>query len=105
MKPTTPMVKRSSFWTLALGIVIGGVCMHSFSGWPGVTNAKAEQSGNQRLAAALSDETMAPLRALDNSFQTLAAAVEPAVVSIHVSAKGQPGMMMMGRGAVEGTGS
>ena len=104
MKPTTPLVKRTSFWTLALGIAIGGASMASFKGWPGVTSASAEGSGNQRLTAALSTESMATLRALDSSFETLAAAVEPAVVNIHVKANAKPGQMMMG-GASEGTGS
>jgi len=52
----------------------------------------------------MSSESMATLRALDSSFETLAAAVEPAVVNIHVTTKAQPGNMMM-RGASEGAGS
>ena len=104
MKPTTPLVKRSSFWTLALGVAIGGASMASFKGWPGVTSASADPTGNQRLVGAMSSESMSTLRALDTSFETLAAAVEPAVVNIHVSAKAKPGQMMMG-GATQGTGS
>ncbi|MHB8635728.1 MAG: trypsin-like peptidase domain-containing protein [Fimbriimonadaceae bacterium] len=96
-------MKRSSFWTLALGVAIGGASMASFKGWPGVTAASATPPGNQRLASAMSSGSMATLRALDSSFETLAAAVEPAVVNIHVKANAKPGEMM--GGAVEGTGS
>ncbi|HLK15254.1 MAG TPA: trypsin-like peptidase domain-containing protein [Fimbriimonadaceae bacterium] len=104
MKPTTPLVKRASFWTLALGIAIGGGIVSSLKGIPGITSAMATPSVNQRLAGLMSADSMAALHSLDNSFQALAAAVEPAVVNIHVTAKGQPGNLSA-YGSEEGWGS
>ena len=104
MKPKTPIVKRSSFWTLAMGVAIGGAIGASLTHMPGISNAIAAPPVNQRLAGAMSSESMATLRALDASYETLAGAVEPAVVNIHVKANAKPGMMSMG-GAVEGAGS
>ena len=106
MKPSTPLLKRTSFWTLALGVAIGGTLTASLKHLPGVTTATAAPPVNQRLAASMSAESMATLQSLNSSYEALAAAVEPAVVNIHVKAKAKPGQMtMMGGGAVEGTGS
>src|SRR5579872_4996970 len=104
MKHTTPLMKRSSFWTLALGMAIGGACMASLHRLPGISGANAEGGANSRLAATMSAESMATLRSLDDSFATLADAVEPAVVNIHVSAAAKPGNMAM-QGAESGAGS
>lgn len=106
MKPTTPLVKRSSFWTLACGIAIGGAIGVSLKGLPGIANAFAAPPVSQRLASTMSSESMATLRSLDSSFESLAAAVEPAVVNIHTKSNAKPGQMMMsGGGAMESAGS
>jgi serine protease Do len=106
MKQTTPLIKRSSFWSLALGVAIGGASMASLRGIPFVSTAHADGSTNPRLAATMSASNMATLKALDDSYAALADAVEPAVVNIQVSAAAKPGAMsMMGGGAVEGAGS
>jgi serine protease Do len=54
----------------------------------------------------MSSESMAALKALDNSYVSLAEAVEPAVVNIKVHGAAQPGLVSEdGGGAVEGEGS
>ncbi len=85
---------RSQYWVLALGVVMGGLAVASLPHL--VTSAQAQQQQVEaRPISGISTENMAALRALDNSFASLAQYIEPSVVK--VESTDNSGTDMMGR--------
>jgi serine protease Do len=94
---------KSAYITLGLGMVVGGLAVASLPHI--VPSVNAQQDVVARPIAGISTENMAALRALDNSFASLAQYIEPSVV--HIKSEGTRQTDMLGRrmGEVGGIGS
>ncbi len=79
-----PQVKtsKSVYITLTAGFALGAVAMAGVFSGAVTTKAAAQQTILPRTASAMTNESMAELRNLDNSFANLAEFVGPAVVDI-----------------------
>lgn len=94
---------KSQYWVLALGVVMGGLAVASLPHL--VTSAQAQQQGEPRLISGISAENMAALRALDNSFASLAQYIEPSVVKVESTENSGTDMMGRRTGEEKGVGT
>lgn len=96
-------LNRSTYLTLGLGVLIGGLAFASLQ--EASTRAHAGPDGNIRAISGVTTENMAVLRNLDATFASLAEFVEPSVV--HIRSESKRGVDMLGRrmGATGGEGT
>jgi serine protease Do len=88
---------------LALGLVVGGLAV---TGLPHLAQtAVAQQEFAARPIAGITAENMAALRALDNSFASLAQYIEPSVVKVESAGAGGADIMGRRMGAEHGIGT
>jgi serine protease Do len=88
---------------LALGIVVGGLAVASLPRL--ATEAHAQQEAQFRPVAGISVENMAALRALDNSFASLAQYIEPSVVKVESTGTGGTDLLGRRSGEEKGIGT
>jgi len=93
---------RSQYWVLALGVVMGGVAVASL---PHLVSSAQAQQGEARPISGITSENMATLRALDNSFASLAQYIEPSVVKIESTDNSGTDLMGRRMGEEKGVGT
>jgi serine protease Do len=96
---------KTTYLTLALGFVMGGLAFASMQHVVPTATANSAAAQNPRTISGVTTESMAALRELDNSFASLAEFVSPTVV--HIRSEGRGGRDMLGNrmGASSGVGS
>src|SRR5579862_1452077 len=93
---------KSQYWVLALGVVMGGLAVSTL---PRLVSSAQAQQGEMRPISGISSENMATLRALDNSFASLAQYIEPSVVKIESTENGDKDLMGRRMGEEKGVGT
>ena len=93
---------KSPYVLLALGVVVGGLAVASL---PHIVPSAHAQQNLMRPIAGMTQENMDQLRALDNSFASLANYIEPSVVNIKSASSGGTDIFGRRTGDVGGVGT
>ena len=86
---------KTTYFTLAAGVVLGGLAMASILKTGVIPTAFAGDPGSARVVSGVTAENMTVLRNLDSTFASLVEFIEPSVV--HIRSESKTSKDMMGR--------